>query len=50
MISVPIIIHGITGRMGQVALMAVKRIAKEKMALVDNEAIHPIPIGVGRNI
>jgi len=50
MISIPVIIHGLTGRMGQVALMAVKRIANGKMSVVDNHAIHPIPIGVGRNI
>lgn len=50
MISLPIIIHGMTGRMGQVAMMAVKRIAAGKMAVIDNEEIRPIPIGVGRNV
>jgi len=49
MISLPIIIHGMTGRMGQVALMAVNRIAADKMADVAGEEIRPIPIGVGRN-
>ncbi|UCE04831.1 MAG: Gfo/Idh/MocA family oxidoreductase [bacterium] len=49
MISLPIVIHGITGRMGQVALMAVKRIAADKMVVVDGEVISPIPIGIGRN-
>ena len=50
MILLPIIIHGVTGRMGQVALMAVKRIASEKMAVIDGEEIRPVPVGVGRNM
>ena len=49
MISLPIIIHGVTGRMGQVALTAVKRVSNEKMITVNSEEIQPIPIGVGRN-
>ena len=50
MILLAIIIHGVTGRMGQVALMAVKRIASEKMAVIDGEEIRPVPVGVGRNM
>lgn len=49
MITIPIIIHGITGRMGQVALRAVQRIAGEKMATVDGETVSPVPVGLARN-
>ncbi len=49
MIDLPVIIHGITGRMGQVALRAIQRIAAEKMVTIEGEVIHPVPIGVGRN-
>jgi len=50
MIQLPVIIHGITGRMGQVALNAILRIAAEKMVTIDGEVIRPVPIGVGRDL
>lgn len=50
MINLPVIIHGITGRMGQVAAKALQRIAAEQMVKIDGELVYPILIGVGRNL
>ncbi len=47
--KLPVVIHGITGRMGQIALGALNNIAEHKMSKVDNDIILPVPIGVGRN-
>ena len=49
-ISLPVIIHGVTGRMGQIALRALQTIAKDKMATVNGDNIVPLPIGVSRNL
>ena len=45
-VTVPVIIHGMTGRMGQIAITALQRIAKEKSAQINGDMISPIPIGV----
>ncbi|MBN2000635.1 Gfo/Idh/MocA family oxidoreductase [candidate division KSB1 bacterium] len=47
--KLPVVIHGITGRMGQIALGALNNIVEQKTAKVDNDVIVPVPIGVGRN-
>ena len=44
--KIPVVIHGITGRMGQIAITALQRIAKEKSAQINGDMISPIPIGV----
>lgn len=49
-ISIAVVIHGITGRMGQIALRALQQIATGKMVQVDGDIIQPIPIGVARNL
>jgi len=48
--ELPIIIHGVTGRMGQIALSAVQHIAQGKMSQVGNDIIVPVPIGVDRDL
>ncbi len=49
-IKIPVIIHGITGRMGQIALRAVQTIASDKLAHVNNDLLMPVPIGLARNV
>ncbi|MBN1350012.1 Gfo/Idh/MocA family oxidoreductase [candidate division KSB1 bacterium] len=49
-INIPIIIHGITGRMGQTALEATQKIAEDNLLRIDDDLIHPVPIGVARNL
>lgn len=49
-LEIPVIIHGITGRMGQIALSALQLIAREKMAQTAGDTIIPVPIGVSRNL
>ena len=49
-ILIPVIIHGITGRMGQIALSALQHINEKELAVVDGKVITPLPIGVGRNL
>jgi len=49
-IKLPVIIHGVTGRMGQIALRALQLIAKKQMTRVAGDVIEPVPIGVGRNL
>jgi predicted dehydrogenase len=49
-IKLPVVIHGISGRMGQIACKALFSIAQKKMAHVDKDVIIPVPIGVGRNV
>jgi len=49
-IQIPVIIHGVTGRMGQVALNALETIATKELARVDNDILEPVPIGVARNL
>ncbi|HPG38423.1 MAG TPA: hypothetical protein PLP19_02535 [bacterium] len=49
-LEIPVIIHGITGRMGQIALSALQLIARDKMAQVGGETIIPVPIGISRNL
>lgn len=50
MIKLPIIIHGVSGRMGQVALTAAQRVTENKLAQFNGEQIELVPIGVGRNL
>ena len=47
--SLPVIIHGVTGRMGQIALRAVQTIAADELAQVGNDLIMPVPVGLARN-
>jgi len=49
MTKIPIIIHGVTGRMGQVALNAVQKIISEKTTKINNDLIQPVAIGLARN-
>lgn len=48
-IELPVIIHGVTGRMGQIALSALQIIAEHKWSRIDGTDIKPIPIGLARN-
>ncbi|OGB99677.1 hypothetical protein A2V82_06450 [candidate division KSB1 bacterium RBG_16_48_16] len=48
-LNVPVVIHGVTGRMGQIAMAALQSIAQNRSAKIDGDIIKPIPIGVGRN-
>jgi len=48
-LHLPVIVHGVTGRMGQTALRALAEIGKNQMARVDGDLILPVPIGVARN-
>ena len=48
-IILPVIIHGVTGRMGQIALRAIQTIAKEGWAKTGSDVIEPVPIGLARN-
>jgi predicted dehydrogenase len=48
-IILPIIIHGVTGRMGKIALRAIQTIAAENWAKVGKDVIEPVPIGLARN-
>jgi len=47
---IPVIIHGITGRMGQIALAALQQIGTEQLVKIDGDIIEPVPIGVARNL
>ncbi|MBN1543186.1 Gfo/Idh/MocA family oxidoreductase [candidate division KSB1 bacterium] len=49
-IKLPVIIHGVTGRMGQIALRALQLIASKGLTVVDGARIEPVPIGLGRNL
>ncbi len=49
-IKLPVIIHGLTGRMGQIALRALQTIASEGWSKLDGDVIKPVPIAVGRNL
>ncbi|MBN2410549.1 Gfo/Idh/MocA family oxidoreductase [candidate division KSB1 bacterium] len=49
-LELPVIIHGVTGRMGQIALSALQQIAREKMSAAGNDVIVPVPIGVSRDL
>lgn len=48
-IVLPVIIHGITGRMGQIALRAVQTIAEQNMSSLNGDVIKPVAIGLARN-
>jgi predicted dehydrogenase len=48
-IKLPVIIHGVTGRMGQIALRALQQIGKEGWSKLGDDLIQPIPIAVARN-
>ena len=48
-LKLPVIIHGVTGRMGQIALRALQTITSDRMVVIDNDVIEPVPIGLGRN-
>ena len=49
-LQIPVIIHGVTGRMGQVALNALTSIATSQSLRLGNDIIEPVPIGVARNL
>ncbi len=49
-IIVPVIIHGVTGRMGQIALTALNSIANDEKTIVNGDIVKPLPIGVSRNL
>jgi predicted dehydrogenase len=46
--ALPVVIHGVTGRMGQIALKALQVIGKNEMVRLDGEVVDPVPIGLGR--
>lgn len=46
----PVVIHGVTGRMGQIALRALQTIDQNKMVTVDGDHLKTVPIGVGRSL
>jgi len=48
--KLPVVIHGVTGRMGQIALRALQIIGRDKMVTIDGDTVEPIPIGLGRNL
>ena len=48
-IVIPVVVHGLTGRMGQIAVRALQNINKDQMVQVDGEVVRPMAIGVGRN-
>ncbi|NIA29429.1 MAG: hypothetical protein GWP06_05885 [Actinobacteria bacterium] len=48
-IKLPVIIHGVTGRMGKIALRAVQTIAADELAQVGDDLITPVPVGLARN-
>lgn len=48
-IKLPVIIHGITGRMGKIAMRAVQTIAAENLAQSGDDIIDAVPIGLARN-
>ncbi len=48
-IKIPVIIHGVTGRMGQIALRALQKIAADGWSRLGNDVIEPTPIAVARN-
>ena len=47
--KIGVVLHGITGRMGDVAHRALKEIARRGGVRVEGDAIVPVPIGVGRD-
>jgi predicted dehydrogenase len=49
-IKLPVIIHGVTGRMGQIALRALQKIAADGWSKLGNDVIEPVPIAVARNM
>lgn len=48
-VELPVVIHGVTGRMGQIALRALQRMAEEGRQVVQGDTVRPIPIGVSRS-
>ncbi len=48
-IVIPVVVHGLTGRMGQIAVRALQNINKDRMVQVDGDIVRPVAIGVGRN-
>ncbi|NLD73332.1 MAG: Gfo/Idh/MocA family oxidoreductase [Chloroflexi bacterium] len=48
-IILPVIIHGVTGRMGRIALRALQRIAQEGSLHLDADVVRPVGIGVSRS-
>jgi predicted dehydrogenase len=45
-ILLPVVIHGVTGRMGQIALRALQKIAQDETVKIDGDVVSPIAIGV----
>ncbi len=48
--QIPVILHGVTGRMGDVAHRALKHIISAGGAQVGSDSFMPVPIGVGRSM
>lgn len=48
--QVPFLLHGVTGRMGDVAHRAVKQIRESGGVQVDGDVFVPVPVGVGRRL
>jgi len=48
-IPLPVLIHGVTGRMGQIALKALQHIGREGWSRLGDQIIQPVPIAVARN-
>jgi len=46
---IPVILHGVTGRMGEVAHLALKHIIENGGVQVGDDRFVPVPIGLGRN-
>lgn len=47
-LTLPVVIHGVTGRMGRIALRALRRLAQEGSCRVDGDVVRPVGIGVSR--
>lgn len=47
-IALPVVIHGVTGRMGQIALRALEVIGQKEMVTIGGDVVNPVPIGLGR--
>jgi len=48
-IKLPVIVHGVTGRMGQIALRALQQISTNGWSRLGSDLIQPVPIAVARN-
>jgi len=48
-LTLPVVVHGMTGRMGQIAVRALQSISSRRALQFEGEPVTPEPIGVGRN-